>query len=199
MSALVGERVAGRAREPVALAVEREGVARELAFGLVFALEHGDVRLDLPLNQPCEERACSVGPVGREAVRLDAKAISGPFQHALGRDDLLAEPGRRRLHVQNDGVSRVDQVVGLIAELAGPMLDRPSRVRVGLREVLGGGMLALVLRGRRRSVERFKVLADRSRLGFSIRPGLRDAVAAQAALAAGICVDDAPVHGGTLA
>ena len=50
--ALIGQRTAFWAGEPVAFSVEREGVARQLAFGLVLALEHRDVRLDLVLDQP---------------------------------------------------------------------------------------------------------------------------------------------------
>src|SRR5512134_567976 len=60
VGASVGELTPGWAHEQVALAIEGEGVAGQLAFGLVLALEHRHMRLDAPLDQPGQKRAGAV-------------------------------------------------------------------------------------------------------------------------------------------
>src|SRR5512143_2746538 len=58
----------GWAHEQVALAIEGEGVAGQLAFGLMLALEHRHMRLDALLHQPGQERAGAVAAVSGQAL-----------------------------------------------------------------------------------------------------------------------------------
>lgn len=70
------------------------------------------MRLHLPVEQPGEERAGAIRLVRRQPLRLQAVLLGRPLDHAAARHDLLREAGGRRLHIDDDGVLGVDQVVG---------------------------------------------------------------------------------------
>src|SRR5512132_3646796 len=91
--AAVGELASGWADEQVTLAIEGEGVAGQLAFGLMLALEHRHMRLDAPLDQPRQKRAGAVAAVGSQALWRQPQSGAGSLQHALGSDDFLAQAG----------------------------------------------------------------------------------------------------------
>ena len=82
----------------------RGGEGAILALG---AVPHRDVRCDLLLlNEPAQELARAVGRVGRQPLRLQIEAGFGAVEHRLGGGDLVVGSGRRRLHVDDDGVRR---------------------------------------------------------------------------------------------
>ena len=114
--AAVGELASSWADEQVALVIEGEGVAGQLAFGLMLALEHRHMRLDAPLHQPGQKRAGAVAAVGGQALWHQPQPVAGSLQHALGGDDLLAQAGGRGLDVEDHRLRGVDQVVGLITK-----------------------------------------------------------------------------------
>src|SRR5512144_2455479 len=120
VGASVGELASGWADEQVALAIEGKGVAGQLAFGLMLALEHRNMRLDAPPHQPEQKRAGAVAPVGCQALGLQSQPVADSLQHALGRHDLLAQTGGGGLDVENHRMGGVDQVVGLITEASRP-------------------------------------------------------------------------------
>jgi hypothetical protein len=92
-------------------------VARVGAVGALGFVEHRDVRLDTALmHQPGEVLGRTIGGVGRQPCRPQAKALVRTIDHPLLRGDLgLADCGRR-LDIDNDGVLQVDQIVGAVGE-----------------------------------------------------------------------------------
>src|ERR1019366_251178 len=68
---------AARADEHVALAIEREVVAREDAVCLSGAAEHRNVRLDPTLHQPRQIAAGTIGGVRRQPLGAMAEAGRG--------------------------------------------------------------------------------------------------------------------------
>ena len=86
VGAPIGELAPGWAHEQVALAIEGEVVAGQLALGLMLTLEHRHMRLDIPLHQPGQERAGAIVAVGCQVlwlqpqpVRLAATISCGPW------------------------------------------------------------------------------------------------------------------------
>ena len=58
--------------------------------------------------------------------------LSASFQHGLGGDDFLAQPRGCDLHINDDPMICVDQVVGFVAESARPVLQGPRGLWVDL-------------------------------------------------------------------
>ena len=142
--------------DAIALGIEDEGVAGQLAVGLALAVEHRDVGFDAAVDQPTEDGARATGAVGRQALGPPADAVVAALHHDPGGDDLLAEARGRRLDVHDHSVRGIDQIVGLIAEASRAALYRPRHGRVGRRQVLGRAMLRLIGRSRLGRIERFE-------------------------------------------
>jgi hypothetical protein len=100
----------------VGFPVEGEG-GREAAveaFGLV---KDRDMRLEaLLIDQPAQHLARSIGGVGNQRVGMQAEAILGADQHFAHGPDLSLAHGRGRLHIHDDGVIQIDQIVGAEGE-----------------------------------------------------------------------------------
>ena len=107
-----GQQLAAGAGVGIAPVIVDEVVAREgsvLARGL---LEVRDVRLDRAfMHQPGQYLGRTVAGVGSQALGLDAKPLRGAHDHGLGCRHLGLAYGGRGLHVHDDGVLEVDEVV----------------------------------------------------------------------------------------
>ena len=103
--------------------------------GLVLAIKQRNMRLDPTPHQPPDHQPRSVSGVGRQPLRLEAKARLGPLQHRLGRSDLSAPARRRCLDVEDDSSLQVDQVIDAIGkpDLALPFVG-PRRGRIAQRD-----------------------------------------------------------------
>ena len=82
-----------------------------------------------------EVRADHLDDIAGHVTGLEGEAIVRPLYHGLGGVDLLGEARWRRLHINDDGVFHVDQVIETVAEhhLVAPA-RRPGRRRVGGRQ-----------------------------------------------------------------
>ena len=76
-----------------------------------------DMGRDLFVDQPGQELAGSVRAVSRKPVRLQAKSLTGPFNHVLCGRHLILGPRWRCLDIDDDRVLGVDQIVEAVAEL----------------------------------------------------------------------------------
>ncbi len=63
------------------------------------------MRIDATLDQLAEQLPGAIGDVAGETIGLEIEAFFRPFDHGLGRRDLLGDPCRRRLDIQDDRVS----------------------------------------------------------------------------------------------
>jgi hypothetical protein len=100
--------------------------AGEKASCLVLAVKQRDVRLDLMPHQPPDHQTRSVGGISGQPLRLEAEAISGPFEHGFGCGDLGSPAGRRRLDIDDDRPPRVDQIIGAVSREFAANLERNS-------------------------------------------------------------------------
>lgn len=65
-------------------------------------------------------------------------AVMAPLQHRLRRDNFLAEPGGRGLDIYDDALNGIDQIIGLLAEPARAVFERPCRFWAVSEIYLGG-------------------------------------------------------------
>ena len=78
-----------------------------------------------------EEFASAVRCVTGESFGLELQSLVRPLDHRLRRSDLVISTGRRGLHVNNNRVLDVDQVIEPVAELDALVGFRgPGRARV---------------------------------------------------------------------
>ena len=68
-------------------------------------------------RQPAEELAGSVSRVRDEPLRAEIEARFRPFDHLLGRLDLVVGACRRGFHIDDHCVLDIDQIVEAITEL----------------------------------------------------------------------------------
>ena len=83
------------------------------------------------VDQPLQHLARTIRRVAGQPLRVELEALVCPFDHGLGCFDLgLAHRGRG-LHIDNDGVIQIDQVVGRVGEGGLPAMgtgpDQPAR------------------------------------------------------------------------
>jgi hypothetical protein len=72
--------------------------------------------MPLPITQ-MEEFASAVRCVSGEPIGLEPQSLVRPLDHCLCRSDLVISTGRRGLHIDDNSVLDVDQVIEPIAEL----------------------------------------------------------------------------------
>jgi len=115
-----------------------EVVAREGAVGALGVVEHRDVWLDAALmHQPGEVIGGAVAGVGRKLLGPKAEALMRAIDHPALRRHLGLSDRCRCLHIQDDGVLQVDQIVGAVGEEGEPAIgSRPARGRIGGRDKL---------------------------------------------------------------
>jgi hypothetical protein len=70
-----------------------------------------DVQRDAGADQPMEEPASAVRCVNGQPFGLEAQSLVRPLDHRLCRSDLVINTGRRGLHVNDNRVLDVDQVI----------------------------------------------------------------------------------------
>ena len=188
------ELLSGRARVCVRLAVIGEIARRERAVRPVGLVDDGYMRLDaVLLDQPSEHRARAICGVRDQTLGIEAEAIQGPVDHGPRRAGLGCADRPARLHVDDDPVVGVDQVIVGVCEECGPVpRSRPLagriRMRRELRRDLGG-------RPERGVVERVQVFPhgtgrisgiDRVRVPVFLGRGV---------LFVGISLDQTGIHG----
>ena len=69
---------------------------------------------NIVFDQPTEHLTRAIGDVAGDTIRFKAKSILRPIDHGLGGIDLLGDPCRRRLDIEDDSVLHVDQIVEAI-------------------------------------------------------------------------------------
>src|SRR5262245_20404909 len=144
------------------------------------------MRCDAASNNPMEEFASPVRCVSGEAFGLEPQSLVRPLDHRLCRSDLVISTGRRGLHVNDNRVLDIDQVIEPVAELDALVGFRgPGRARVHWRDHLWRLALcvsAFLIEGR-------KELRDCARLALGCRPV--NVAWSLAMITAGIGFDDA--------
>ena len=118
-------------------------------------VEHGHMRLDAMLvDQPAGHLGRTIGAVAHEP-----EAIHGALDHAPGGQNLGLPDRGGRLHIDNDRVLGIDQVVGRVGEEGlSAMSAGPARRRTGRRDETGRD---LGRRPERRVVQHRQILVDR--------------------------------------
>src|SRR5215813_4928951 len=125
------EKLSLRADVEVALAVERKVRTRQDALFSLAHVPNRDVRREAARDNPMEEFASPVRCVSGEAFGLEPQSLVRPLDHRLRRSDLVISTGRRGLHVDDNRVLDVDQVIEPVAELDALVGFRgPGRARV---------------------------------------------------------------------
>ena len=107
----------------VALGVILEVTEVVFAIRLALAVQHGNVRCHLTVQQPRQKWSRAVRPIGGDRVWLEVMPLGTALHHRFGRDDFLAQPRWCCLDVHDDPVAGVDHVIGLVAEAARPILQ----------------------------------------------------------------------------
>ena len=64
-----------------------------------------------PVHGLNERLPGAIGDIAGHVTGLEGEAIVRPLYHGLGGVDLLGEARWRRLHINDDGVFHVDQVI----------------------------------------------------------------------------------------
>ncbi|HUC09452.1 MAG TPA: hypothetical protein VL985_03390 [Stellaceae bacterium] len=190
--------------EDIGLQVKSEVGAGEKAIGLVLAVEQRNMRLDPAPHQPADHQAGSIGGVGRQPLRLEAKALLGSLEHRLGRGDFRAPARRCRLDVDDNRLLQIDQIIGAIGKSDLPLpFVGPRRGRIGQRcDFWRGGRVAgrhVVIgifglcRLGRCLIKRREVFAHRPGELLGLRPGCELAI--DFAAGAGVGLDHSEVDG----
>jgi hypothetical protein len=95
------------------------------------------VRRDPGAANPMQEFAGAVCRIGRKPFGLQAQRLFGTLDHGFARGNFVVGTRRRGLHVDNDCVLNVDQIIKPITELDALVSFRgPSRARVHRRDRL---------------------------------------------------------------
>ncbi len=80
-------------------------------------VEDRNVGCDLPLlDQPGQVLGRAIGAVGREMPRLEAEALGRSVKHGARSPDLRLPDRPGSLHIEDDRVLGIDQVVGRVGE-----------------------------------------------------------------------------------
>jgi hypothetical protein len=111
----------------------------------------------------------------------------------------LSEPSRRGLYIHDNGITVVDEVVGLVAEATGSILYRPGGLRVCQEDGLGRLVLQAFVRLVGFNLELIEVGLHGARHGPRACPGIRDLVRRSSPVPAGVGLDGAAVDQGTFA
>src|SRR5262249_40563388 len=130
------KKLALRADVEVALPIERKVGARQDALFSRAHVPNRDMRCDAASNNPMEEFANPVRCVSGEPFGLEPQSLVRPLDR-LCRSDLVISTGRRGLHVNDNRVLDIDQVIEPVAELDALVGFRgPGRARVHWRDHL---------------------------------------------------------------
>src|SRR5215831_18568216 len=125
------EKLTLRADVEVALPIEGKVCTGQHALFPLAHVPNRDVRRNAGTDHPIEELASAVRCVSGEPFGLEPQPLVRPFDHRLCRSDLVISTGRRGLHVDDNRVLDVDQVIEPVAELDALVGFRgPGRARV---------------------------------------------------------------------
>ena len=168
-------------------------VAREGIVGALGLVEHRDVRLDpAVIHQPVQHLGRAVAGIGDQPFRPQLEAVVNALDHGLGGGHLGLTRRRRGLHVDNDRVLHIDEIIGAIS------IDRRAAPGGGpaRRRIDGRDELRLDRRGAAESsiVEGSKVLRD-----CSVGLGVELSGRLDPALAMSVRHDQAGIDGEALA
>jgi hypothetical protein len=91
----------------------------------------------LLLDQPVERRSRTIGAVGRQPFRLQAKTLRGPFDHGFSRADFGLPNGARCFDIEYNRRLQIDEIiVGIGKESMALECSRPLRSGIGARDEL---------------------------------------------------------------
>ena len=83
------------------------------------------------LDQPGEHRCRTIGGIGSKVPGLHTKALLGALDHGPGSPHFRLTDGTGCLHIDNDGMLVVDQIVGGIGKERRPFVGAgPLRGRI---------------------------------------------------------------------
>ena len=133
---------------------------REGAIVALRLVKHGDVRRDVLLDQPVQHRSHPVSGISDKPLRLETKALFGPFNHGLCCAYLGLANGARSLDINDDTELHVDEIVVGVREECRPLVgDGPLRRWIGRRDELRDNVAG---RAPRRIVEGCQILLHRA-------------------------------------
>lgn len=184
------------ADKAVALSVVGEGLPAKLAACLRRAVKDRNVGREPAIVQPGQERSRPIALVGGQALQREPEGSEAALQHGPGADDLLAEPGRRGLHIHNDGMAVVDEVVGLVAEATGAVLYGLCSLGICQGDSLGRLVRRPLVRLGGFGLELMKVGLHRACHRARVGPGFRSLVRRRPPVPAGIGFDVAATDQG---
>jgi len=125
------------------------------------------MRRDACLDQPAEELAGAIGRVGQKPFGLQALRLLGTLDHGFGRGHFVVGTGRSGLHIDDDRVFDVDQIIEPVPELnALVSFGGPGRARVYRRD----RFWQLAIRVGIFVIKSAEKLGNRTRLTFRQRP-----------------------------
>jgi len=106
-----------------------------LALGFV---PYRHMRLDVfLLHHPGQHRSGTVSGIANEALRLDVELRFDPFDHRLGALDFCGSMSRCGLHIHDDAVFGIDQIVrGIGEERWAAWSSGPAGLRISQRQAL---------------------------------------------------------------
>src|SRR5664280_3329486 len=151
------EPLSARAMVDVASRIVPKVAARESAVISLRFVEHRDMWRDtLLLDQPVQHRSRTVSSVGGKPLRLQTKALFGPFDHGLCRANLGLTNGAGGLDINDDAELHVDEIIVGVSEECRPLVSPgPLRRWIGRRDELRHNLAG---RAPRRIVEGRQIL-----------------------------------------